>query len=63
MDKSGTDGAECSKMVASGRRVAGAIKSIVNARDLSALVLLETLVVPVLMYGNETMLLEGEREI
>ena len=26
MDKSGTDGAECSRKVASGRRVAGAIR-------------------------------------
>ena len=30
----GTDGAECSKKVASERRVAGAIRSLVNARDL-----------------------------
>ena len=32
--KSGTDGAECSSKVANGRRVAGAIKSLVTARDL-----------------------------
>ena len=51
MDESGTDGAECSKKVASGRRVAGTIRSLVNAR-----VLHETLLVPVLMYGSETML-------
>ena len=35
-----------------GRRVAGVIRSLVNARDLQ----LETLFVPVLMYGSETML-------
>ena len=34
LDESGTDGAECSRKVASGRRVAGAIRSLVNAGDL-----------------------------
>ena len=34
LDKSGTDGAECSRKVVSGRRVAGAIRSLVNATDL-----------------------------
>ena len=34
LDESGTDGAECNKKVASGRRVAGAIRSLVNARNL-----------------------------
>ena len=34
MDESGTDEAECSKKLANGRRVAGAIRSLVNARDL-----------------------------
>ena len=41
------------------RRVVSAIRSIVNARDLQiecARVLHETLLVPVLIYGNETML-------
>ena len=64
LDKSGTDGPECSRNVASGRRVAGAIKSLVNARDLQlecAIVLHETLLEPVLMYGSETMLWK-ERE-
>ena len=28
-----TNGAECSRKVASGRRLAGAIRSLVNARD------------------------------
>ena len=58
MDQSGTDGAECSRKVVSGRRVAGAIRSLVNARDLQldcAGVLHETLLVPVLMYDSETM--------
>ena len=53
MDKSGTDGRECS------RRVADSIWSLVNGRDLQreyARVLHETLLVSVLMYGNETML-------
>ena len=34
MDESGIDGAECSKKVASGRRVAHAIRSLANARNL-----------------------------
>ena len=34
LDKSGTDGVECCRKVASGRRVADAISSLVNARDL-----------------------------
>ena len=49
--------------MASGRRVAGAIRSLVNARDLQleyARVLHETLLVPVFMYGNETMLWKEE---
>ena len=53
LDESGTDGAEC------WRRVAGAIRSLVNVRDLQieyARVLHETLVVPVLMYDSEIML-------
>ena len=53
LDESGTDGAEYSRKVASGRRVAGAIRSLVNARDLHvecARVLHDTV-------------MEGEREI
>ena len=34
LDESDTDGAECSRKVASGRRVPCAIRSLVNARDL-----------------------------
>ena len=54
-----TDGAECIRKLASGRSMAGAIRPIVNTRDLQieyARVLQETLLVPFLMYGNETML-------
>ena len=51
-DETGTYGAECS------RKVAGAIRSLVNARDLQlecARVLHEIQLVPVLMYSSETM--------
>ena len=54
LDDSGTDAAECSRKVTSGRRVAGAIISLVNAWDLQ--IVHETLLVPVLIYGSETML-------
>ena len=50
LDESGSDEAECSRKVASGRRVAGAITSLVNVR-----VLHESLLVPVLTYGSGTM--------
>ena len=52
------------RKVASGRRVADAISSLVNARDLHlecVRILHETLVVPLLMYGSETLLWK-ERE-
>ena len=58
-DESFTDGAECCRKVASRRRVAGAITSLVNAMNLQvdcARVLHETLLVLVLMYGSDTML-------
>ena len=64
LDESDTDGAECSRKAACGRRVAGAIRSLANARDLQVecdRVLHEQLLVPVLMYGNETMLWKEER--
>ena len=54
---------QCRRKVTSGRRVAGVIRSLVNARDLQiecARVLHETLLVPVLMYGSETMLWKEE---
>ena len=34
LDESGIDGTECSRKVASGRKVAGTIRSLVSARDL-----------------------------
>ena len=34
LDESGTDWAECSRKVANGRRVVGAIRSLINARNL-----------------------------
>ena len=59
LDESRTDEAECSREVVSGRKVAGAIRSLVNARSLQlecARVLHESLLVPVLTYGSETMI-------
>ena len=59
LNEAGSDGAECSRKEVSGRRVAGAIRSPVNARDLQlecARILHETLFVLVLMYDSETML-------
>ena len=51
LDEPGTDRAECSRKVASERRVVGAIRFLVNVRDLQ---LQCTSLVPVLMYGSET---------
>ena len=51
LDKSGTDESDCSRKVVSGMIVAGAIRSLVNARSLQlecARVLHESLLVPVL---------------
>ena len=59
LEESGTDEAEFRWKVASGRRVAGAIRSLVNARSLQleyVRVLHESLLVLVLMYGSETMI-------
>ena len=59
LDQTDTDGVECSRKVARGKRATDAIKSLVNARDLPlecARVLHETLFEAVLMYGSETML-------
>ena len=64
MDESGTDEAECHRKVGSGRRVAVAIRSLINTRDLQldcARVLLETLLVLFLMYSSETVLWKEER--
>ena len=52
LNKSGTDEAEFHRKVASGRRVAGIIRSLVNARDLQlqcAMVFHETLFLLILM--------------
>ena len=43
---------QCCRKVASGRKVAGALRSLVNARDLQ--------LAPILMYGSETMLWKEE---
>ena len=59
LDESGTDETECIRKLASGRRVAGAIRSLVIARSLQlecARVLHDSLMVPVLTYGSETMI-------
>ena len=59
MEELGTDGAECSRKVVSGRRVVGAISPLTNSRDLQlqyARVLHEKLLVPVFMYGSKTVL-------
>ena len=58
LDKSGIDGAECSRKVASRKRVADTIRSLVNPKDLQ----LETLLVPVLVYSSGTMLWK-EKEV
>ena len=59
LEKLGSDETECSRKVASRRRIAGAMKSLVNVRSLQlegARVLHESLLVPVLTYGSETMI-------
>ena len=53
------NGAECSRKVANGKRMAGAIRSLVNAKDLHRM-LHETLLVPVLIYGSENVMERGE---
>ena len=61
---SGTDEAECSRKVVSGRRIAGAIRSLVNTRGLQFecdMVLHEPLFVPVVTYGSEKIRKEKER--
>ena len=59
MNESGINKVECSRNVVSGRRVVGAIRSLVNASGLQlecARVLHDSLLVPVLMYSSETMI-------
>ena len=63
LDESGTYEAECSRKAASGRRVSGASRYLVNARGLQlecTRVLHETLLVAVLMYGSEKMIWKEE---
>ena len=51
---------QCSRKVVNGRKVAGAIKSLVNVKELSlecARVLHEGMLLPVLLYSSETMVL------
>ena len=55
MEGSGTDEAECRRKVESGRKVVGAIRSLVNARALH-----ELLLVPLLMYSSETVMEGGD---
>ena len=61
LDEAGTDRAQCSRKVASGRRVAGAIRSLVNMRDLQiecARVLHETFLV--LRFGRNNVMEKRE---
>ena len=56
---SGTAEAECNMKMASERRIAGAIRSLVNATSLGrecARALHESLLMPALTYGSETMI-------
>ena len=59
LDELGTDEPECSRKVASVRRIAGAIRSLVNARSLQleyARVLHKSLLVSVLKYDCKAMI-------
>ena len=64
LDESGTDEAEClNRKMVSGRRVADAIRSLVNTRGLKLeyiKVLHKSFLMPVLMYGSEIMLMKEE---
>ena len=55
LDESGIYEGECNRKVASGRRIAGAIRSLVNARSLQ-LQCKRVLLVLALRYGSETMI-------
>ena len=59
LDETGTDEAECSRKVTSGRRVTGVIKSLVYTRSLQFecdRVLHESLLISVLAYGSEVII-------
>ena len=63
LDESGTDDAECQRKVASGKKVGGDIRFLVNPKGLQfecARVLHEGLLVLVLLYGSETMIWRGK---
>src|SRR5678815_5767524 len=58
LDDKGTDDAKCSRKVVNGRKLAGAIKSLVDVKGLSlecARGLHEGILLPVLMNSTETM--------
>ena len=64
LNESVTHETECNRKVASKRKVLGAVRSLVNAKDLQldcVRVLHETLLVHVLVYGSETMFCKEER--
>ena len=66
LDESCKNDPECRRKVASGRRVADAIWSLVNAGDLQlefVRILHATLLVTVLMYDSETMIWKEKKEI
>ena len=57
LDKSSSDRTECCRKVATGRKVLGVIRSLLNARSLKlecSRVLQEGLFMVILMYGSET---------
>src|SRR5678816_842231 len=58
VDEKGPNDAECSMKVVNGRKMAGAIKSLVDVKGISlecARVLHDGMLLPVLMYSSETM--------
>ena len=58
LNQSGSDDVECRRKIVSGRKVEGTIRFLVNDRGLQlecVRVLHEGLLVPVLLYGSETM--------
>ena len=65
LEESGIDEADCRRKVASGRRVGGTIRSLVNTKGLKldcAKVLRESLLMPFFIYSSETMIWrENER--
>ena len=57
LDKSGTDAPEYRRKVTNRKKVASAIRFLVNARGLQVQCARLGFVVPVLLYGNKTMVL------